>query len=73
LNLIDEALTIHHEMLYQVAANPYKMERWTAALDRLLDQRRELEPEDDGENKLLDDIIKVVDAHAKTNVPPATG
>jgi hypothetical protein len=53
LSLIDEAITIHKSLLPGVK-DPYKMEKWSAALDRLLEQRRIEEPpvlssgEDDG-------------------------
>lgn len=60
LSLIDEAITIHKSLLPGVK-DPYKMEKWSAALDRLLEQRRIEEPpvlpsaEDDGFYDRLDD------------------
>lgn len=45
LELIDEAITIHKSLLESVT-DPYKMDKWSAALERLLNQRREEEPSD---------------------------
>lgn len=39
LSLIDEAITSHKSILSEVT-DPYKMDKWSAALERLLEQRR---------------------------------
>lgn len=64
LSLIDEAITIHKSLL-SGCTDPYKMDKWSAALERLLEQRRTEEPKDnDKENELLSKFTDALDNHA---------
>jgi len=72
LSLIDEAITIHKSLLPGVK-DPYKMEKWSAALDRLLEQRRiEEPPQTDSEQDMLDKIVGALDKHAAVVSPQAS-
>lgn len=66
LSLIDEAITTLKSLLPEIK-DPYKMERWSAALERLLEQRRTEEPKDqnDSENVLLSKIVGSLEQHAE--------
>ncbi|MCK9570236.1 hypothetical protein M0R72_14925 [Candidatus Pacearchaeota archaeon] len=71
LSLIDEAITIHKSLLPGVK-DPYKMEKWSSALDRLLEQRRIEEPPQSGsEQEMLDKIVGALDQHAAAVSPKA--
>ena len=64
LALIDEAITIHKSLLPSVT-DSYKMDRWSAGLERLLEQRRmEETPHSDGEKEMLEKIVGALDQHA---------
>lgn len=73
LSLIDEAITIHKSLLPSIT-DAYKMEKWSAALDRLLEQRRIEEPTDpnDTEQDMLDKIVGALDQHAASVSPQAS-
>lgn len=64
LSLIDEAITIHKTLL-SGCTDPYKMDKWSAALERLLEQRREEEPKENGkEEELLAKFTDTLENHA---------
>lgn len=64
LSLIDEAITIHKALLAE-CTDPYKMDRWSAALERLLEQRRAEEPKENGrEEELLAKFTDTLESHA---------
>ena len=64
LSLIDEAITLHKSLL-PGCTDPYKMDKWSAALERLLEQRREEEPKgNDKEDELLTKFTDALEAHA---------
>jgi hypothetical protein len=64
LLLIDEAITIHKELLAG-CTDPYKMDKWSAALERLLEQRRQEEPKENGkEEELLTKFTDALESHA---------
>lgn len=64
LSLIDEAITIHKSLLPGIT-DSYKMDKWSAALERLLEQRREEEPKEGGkEEELLAKFTDALENHA---------
>ena len=64
LSLIDEAITIHKTLL-SGCTDPYKMDKWSAALERLLEQRRQEEPKENGkEEELLAKFTDALESHA---------
>jgi hypothetical protein len=64
LSLIDTAITIHKSLL-PGCTDPYKMDKWSAALERLLEQRRTEEPNGNNkEDELLTKFTDALETHA---------
>lgn len=64
LLLIDEAITIHKSLLTGIT-DTYKMDKWSAALERLLEQRRTEELKGGvTEEELLSKFTEALESHA---------
>lgn len=69
LSLIDEAITIHKSLLAN-CTDPYKMDKWSAALERLFDQRRmEESGGNEKENEMLTAITDYLYVHSSQSSP----
>ncbi len=65
LSLIDEAISVHKSLLPSIT-DTYKMDKWSAALERLLEQRRteESKGNDSEEEELLSKFTNALENHA---------
>lgn len=64
LSLIDTAITIHKSIL-PGCTDPYKMDKWSAALERLLEQRRTEESKGNvSEDEMLTALTDYLDVHS---------